>query len=136
MNVPFLDLKAQYLPIKDEIQAALNAVLDKTAFAGGPFVAQFEKEFAAFCQTEHCVGVGNGTDALWMALLALGVGPGDEVITVPDTFIATAEAIILLRCHPGLRRCRRKILQHGSPEVRRSSEVTLCARRYALCVSS
>ena len=93
MNVPFLDLKAQYLPIKDEIQAALNAVLDKTAFAGGPFVAQFEKEFAAFCQTEHCVGVGNGTDALWMALLALGVGPGDEVITVPDTFIATAEAI-------------------------------------------
>jgi dTDP-4-amino-4,6-dideoxygalactose transaminase len=93
MNVPFLDLKAQYLPIKDEIQAALNAVLDKTAFAGGPFVAQFEKEFATFCQTEHCIGVGNGTDALWMALLALGVGPGDEVITVPDTFIATAEAI-------------------------------------------
>lgn len=93
MNVPFLDLKAQYLTIKDEIQAALNAVLDATAFAGGPFVAQFEKEFAAFCQTEHCIGVGNGTDALWMALLALGVGPGDEVITVPDTFIATAEAI-------------------------------------------
>ena len=53
MNVPFLDLKAQYLPIKDEIQAALNAVLDKTAFAGGPFVAQFEKEFAQFCQTER-----------------------------------------------------------------------------------
>ncbi len=93
MNVPFLDLKAQYLPIKDEIQSALNAVLDKTAFAGGPFVAQFEKEFAAFCGTEHAVGVGNGTDALWMALLGLGVGPGDEVITVPDTFIATAEAI-------------------------------------------
>jgi dTDP-4-amino-4,6-dideoxygalactose transaminase len=93
MNVPFLDLKAQYLPIKDEIQAALNAVLDKTAFAGGPFVAQFEKEFAAFCQTEHAIGCGSGTDALWLALLALGIGPGDEVITVPDTFIATAEAI-------------------------------------------
>ena len=93
MNVPFLDLKTQYLSIKDEIQAALNAVLDQTAFAGGPFVAQFEKEFAEFCQTEHCVGVGSGTDALWLALLALGVGPGDEVITVPDTFIATAEAI-------------------------------------------
>jgi dTDP-4-amino-4,6-dideoxygalactose transaminase len=93
MNVPFLDLKAQYLRIKNEIQAALNDVLDKTAFAGGPFVAQFEKEFAAFCGTEHAVGVGNGTDALWMALLGLGVGPGDEVITVPDTFIATAEAI-------------------------------------------
>jgi dTDP-4-amino-4,6-dideoxygalactose transaminase len=93
MNVPFLDLKAQYLPMKDEIHAALDAVLEKTAFAGGPFVAQFEKEFAAFCGTEHAVGVGNGTDALWMALLALGVGPGDEVITVPDTFIATTEAI-------------------------------------------
>lgn len=93
MQVPFLDLKAQYLSIKDEIQAALNKVLDQTAFAGGPFVAQFEKEFAEFCQVEHCVGVGSGTDALWLALLALGVGPGDEVITVPDTFIATAEAI-------------------------------------------
>lgn len=93
MNVPFLDLKAQYLPIKDEIQSALNKVLEQTAFAGGPFVAQFEKEFAEFCQAEHCVGVGSGTDALWLALLALGVGPGDEVITVPDTFIATAEAI-------------------------------------------
>jgi dTDP-4-amino-4,6-dideoxygalactose transaminase len=93
MQVPFLDLKAQYLSIKDEIQAALNAVLDQTAFAGGPFVAQFEKEFAAFCKTEHAIGCGSGTDALWLALLALGVGPGDEVITVPDTFIATAEAI-------------------------------------------
>ncbi len=93
MNVPFLDLKAQYLPIRDEIHAALDGVLDRTAFAGGPFVAQFEKEFAAFCGAEHAVGVGNGTDALWMALLGLGIGPGDEVITVPDTFIATAEAI-------------------------------------------
>jgi dTDP-4-amino-4,6-dideoxygalactose transaminase len=93
MQVPFLDLKTQYLSIKDEIQAALNKVLDQTAFAGGPFVAQFEKEFAEFCQTEQCIGVGSGTDALWLALLALGVGPGDEVITVPDTFIATAEAI-------------------------------------------
>jgi dTDP-4-amino-4,6-dideoxygalactose transaminase len=93
MNVPFLDLKSQYLSIKNEIQAALEGVLEKTAFAGGPFVAQFEKEFAGFCGTEQAVGVGNGTDALWMALLGLGVGPGDEVITVPDTFIATAEAI-------------------------------------------
>jgi dTDP-4-amino-4,6-dideoxygalactose transaminase len=93
MKVPFLDLKAQYNTIKDEIAVALQQVLDNTAFAGGPFVAQFEKEFAAFCGTKHAVGVGNGTDALWMALLALGVGPGDEVITQPDTFIATAEAV-------------------------------------------
>jgi dTDP-4-amino-4,6-dideoxygalactose transaminase len=93
MKVPFLDLKAQYITIKDEIAVALQRVLENTAFAGGPFVAQFEKEFSAFCGTKHAIGVGNGTDALWMALLALGVGPGDEVITVPDTFIATAEAI-------------------------------------------
>lgn len=93
MKVNFLDLKVQYEAIKDEIADALQAVLDKTAFAGGPFVAQFEEEFAAYCQTEHAVGVGSGTEALWTALLAAGVGPGDEVITVPNTFIATAEAI-------------------------------------------
>ena len=93
MKVPFLDLKAQYEPIRAEIAEAIQQVLDKTAFAGGPFVAQFEKEFASFCGTQFAAGVGSGTDALWLALLALGVGPGDEVITVPDTFIATAEAI-------------------------------------------
>jgi len=93
MKVPFLDLKAQYESIKDEVAVAIRQVLDKTAFAGGPFVAQFEKEFAAFCHTQYAIGVGSGTDALWLALVGLGVGPGDEVITVPDTFIATAEAI-------------------------------------------
>jgi len=93
MKVPYLDLKAQYEPIRGEITDAIQQVLDRTAFAGGPFVAQFEKEFAAFCGTQFAAGVGSGTDALWMALLALGVGQGDEVITVPNTFIATAEAI-------------------------------------------
>jgi dTDP-4-amino-4,6-dideoxygalactose transaminase len=93
MNVPFLDLKAQYNAIKEEIAAALEHVLEKTAFAGGPFAAQFEKEFAEFCGTKYAIGVGSGTDALWAALVAADVGPGDEVITVPDTFIATAEAI-------------------------------------------
>ena len=93
MKVPFLDLKAQYEPIRGEIAEAIQQVLDKTAFAGGPFVAQFEKEFAGFCGTQFAAGVGSGTEALWLALLALGVGSGDEVITVPDTFIATAEAI-------------------------------------------
>jgi dTDP-4-amino-4,6-dideoxygalactose transaminase len=93
MKVPFLDLKAQYESIKDEINEAIQKVLDSCAFAGGPFVEEFEKNFAKFCEVKHCVGVGSGTEALWMALLALGVGPGDEVITVPNTFIATAEAI-------------------------------------------
>jgi len=93
MRVPFLDLKAQYNSIQDEIHSAINAVIEKTAFAGGPFVTQFEKEFAEFCDCQFAIGVGSGTEALWLPLLALGVGPGDEVITVPSTFIATAEAI-------------------------------------------
>lgn len=93
MKVPFLDLKAQYETIRPEIAEAIQSVVEKTAFAGGPFVAQFEKEFATFCGTKFAAGVGSGTDALWLALLALGVGPGDEVITAADTFIATAEAI-------------------------------------------
>ena len=93
MNVPFLDLKAQYKAIKDEVHAAINDVMENTAFAGGPFVAKFEQEFAKFCDCKHAVGVGNGTDALWLSLIGLGIKPGDEVITVPNTFIATAEAI-------------------------------------------
>jgi dTDP-4-amino-4,6-dideoxygalactose transaminase len=100
MKVPFLDLKVQYEGIKAEINDALQQVLEKTAFAGGPFVAEFEKQFAAFCGTEQCVAVASGTDALWVALLAAGIGQGDEVITVPDTFIATAEAISFTGAKP------------------------------------
>lgn len=93
MKVPFLDLKAQHATIQDAIAEALQEVIDNTSFAGGPQVQRFEENFARFCQCEHAVGVGSGTDALWMALLGLGIGPGDEVITSPSTFIATAEAI-------------------------------------------
>jgi dTDP-4-amino-4,6-dideoxygalactose transaminase len=100
MQVPFLDLKAQYRAIKSEIHAAVGDVMENTAFAGGPFVAAFEKDFAAFCGCKHAIGVGNGTDALWLSLLALGIGSGDEVITVPNTFIATAEAITYCGAKP------------------------------------
>lgn len=93
MKVPFLDLKKQYESIKTEIHEAIQKVIDRTAFAGGPFVEQFEKEFAQFCDVSYAVGLGSGTEALWLALLALGIGQGDEVITIPNTFIATAEAI-------------------------------------------
>ena len=93
MRVPFLDLKAHHAPIRNELDAALNDVIDAAAFAGGRFVDTFEKDFAAYCGSNFAIGVGNGTDALWLTLLALGVGPGDEVITVPSTFMATAEAI-------------------------------------------
>ena len=93
MNVPFLDLKAQYRSIKEEIHAAINEVIENTAFAGGPFVAKFEQEFAKFCDCKHAIGVGNGTDALWMVLVALGVGTGDEVITSPNDYMTIKEAL-------------------------------------------
>ncbi len=93
MNIPFVDLKAQYRTIREEVEEAIRRVMEQTAFAGGPFVARFEQDFAGFCGCEHAVGVGSGTEALWLSLIAAGVGAGDEVITVPYTFIATAEAI-------------------------------------------
>ena len=99
-QVPFLDLKAHHAPLRDEFLAAIAEVIDRGAFAGGPFVAKFEQEFAAFCGVPFACGVGNGTDALWLALVALGVGPGDEVITVPSTFMATAEAITYCGARP------------------------------------
>ena len=83
-----------------ELLDAFRQVTETSAFAGGPFVARFETEFAAYCQTRHSLGVGSGTDALWLSVLALGVGPGDEVITVPNSFMATAEAISLCGARP------------------------------------
>ena len=93
LNIPFVDLKAQYDSIKPEIDAAIAAVINDTAFIGGPFVKQFEESFARYCGVSQCVGVANGTDALYIALRTLGVGPGDEVITAANSFIATSEAI-------------------------------------------
>lgn len=93
MRVPFLDLHAQHAPIRQELDRAIADVIDTSAFAGGRFVAEFEKDFAAYCETRYAIGVANGTDALWLTLLAAGIGAGDEVITVPSTFMATAEAI-------------------------------------------
>ncbi len=93
LKVPFLDLNAHHAPLRGEFDRAISEVVDSGAFAGGPFVAKFEKDFATYCNCQHAIGVGNGTDALWLALLALGIGPGDEVITVSSTFMATCEAI-------------------------------------------
>ncbi len=93
-TVPFLDLKAQIAPLRAEIDAAIADVVDNTAFVLGERLARFERAFADYCGAAHCVGVDSGTQALHLALRALGVGPGDEVITVPNTFIATVEAIV------------------------------------------
>ena len=100
MKVPFLDLKAQHAPLIDKFDRAIRQVIESSAFAGGPFVERFEEEFAAYCGSEYAIGVGNGTDALWLTLLALGIGEGDEVITVPNTFIATVEAIAYCKARP------------------------------------
>src|SRR5438093_10056065 len=100
MKVPFLDLKAHHAPLIDEFDGAIREVIESSAFAGGPFVERFEQEFAAYCGSKYAIGVGNGTDALWLALLALGIGEGDEVVTVPNTFFATAEAITYCKARP------------------------------------
>ena len=93
MNIPFLDLKAQYKQIETEVVPAVTEAMAAGMFIGGPQVTGFEAEFAHFCDSRYCVGVGSGTDALRFALIAAGIGPGDAVITVPNTFIATTEAI-------------------------------------------
>jgi len=92
--VPFLDLKAQYRSIKEEADAAVSNVLESCQFALGKEVAAFEEEFAEYCGAQYGIGVNSGTSALHLALLAAGVGPGDEVVTVPFTFVATVAAII------------------------------------------
>ena len=93
MQVPFLDLKAQHAALEAELTEAFRTIVRDAAFVGGPEVETFEREFAAFCHASGAVGVSSGTDALRFAYLAMGIKPGDEVITVPNTFIATTEAL-------------------------------------------
>ena len=93
MNINFVDLKRQYSNIKDDIDGAIQRILDNTSFILGKEVEEFEKEFAEYCGVKYCVGVDSGTSALSLALKSLGIGKGDEVITVPNTFIATTLAI-------------------------------------------
>jgi dTDP-4-amino-4,6-dideoxygalactose transaminase len=100
IRVPFLDLNAHHAAFRGEFDRAIAEVIDSAAFAGGPFVEKFEADFAAYNHSQHAVGLGSGTEALWLALLACGIGPGDEVITVPSTFMATAEAITYCSARP------------------------------------
>ena len=93
MKAPFLDLQAAYVELKEEIDAAIARILDSGYYILGPEVEAFEIEFAAYCEAHHCVGVGNGLDALHLALLAMGIGPGDEVIVPSNTYIATWLAV-------------------------------------------
>src|SRR2546425_2323024 len=93
MSVPFLDLRSMHEEARAEIEAGWRRLVERSAFVGGSVVAEFERGFAAYCGVSHAVGVGSGTDALRIALQAVGVRPGDLVVTVPHTFIATVEAI-------------------------------------------
>jgi dTDP-4-amino-4,6-dideoxygalactose transaminase len=100
MKVPLLDLKAEYAGLRDEILPALDRVCQNSTFVEGPEVQAFEREFADFCGTSYCVALSSGTAALHLGLLALGVQAGDEVITTPNTFLATAEAITYCGARP------------------------------------
>jgi len=92
-NIPFLDLVTPHRELEEELVAVFKQALETAGFIGGPMASGFEQDFAQFCGTRHCVGVGSGTDAVRFALIAAGVKPGDLVVTVPNTFIATTEAI-------------------------------------------
>jgi dTDP-4-amino-4,6-dideoxygalactose transaminase len=93
MYVPFVDLKAQYRSLKADIDAAIQSVIDKTAFVRGPHVEEFERAFAENYGVKHCISCANGTDAIYITLKALGIGSGDEVITVANSWISTSETI-------------------------------------------
>ena len=102
IKVPYVDLKAQYYAIKSEIDAAIARVLESSQFVLGEEVAGFEHDFAAYCGATDCIALNSGTSALHLALLAAGIGPGDEVITVPFTFIASVAAVVYTGARPVL----------------------------------
>src|SRR5262245_35424043 len=99
-GIPFVDLMTPHLELEEALIEAVREVIRSAAFIGGPVLEKFEREFADFCGVEHCVGVNSGTDALRFALMAAGVGKDDIVITVPNTFVATIEAIVQAGAKP------------------------------------
>src|SRR5439155_1309819 len=99
-EIPLVDLRAQYATIRDDVRKAIDEVLESMQLTIGPNVKAFDQEYAAFCGTKHAIGVGSGTDALQLAIRALGIAAGDEVITVSHTFFATVEAILYSGARP------------------------------------
>src|SRR5258708_37900279 len=101
-QIPFLDLVTPHKEMEQELVNVFRSALHSAGFIGGSAVENFEKDFAGFCETKYCVGVANGTDALRFALLVAGITAGDAVVTVPNTFIATTEAISQAGARPYL----------------------------------
>ena len=132
--IPLVDLKAQYQQIKDEVRTAIDGVLESGQFVLGEEVAAFEREFAAFSGTDHAVAVNSGTSALHLALLAAGIGSGDEVITVPFTFVATAAAIAYTGARPVFGKPKLTssassvggMMRHGVPQDAKSGQGSDC----------
>jgi dTDP-4-amino-4,6-dideoxygalactose transaminase len=100
INIPFVDLRAQHEEVREQIEKAFADIIDRSSFVGGSYVSAFEHDFANYLGAKEVVGCGNGTDALWLSLYVAGVKPGEAVITVPNTFIATAEAVTRLGATP------------------------------------
>ena len=100
MTIPFVDLKAQYGTIKSEIDKAMASVIEETAYIGGKYVLEFEQKFAIKYGIKHCISTANGTDSLYIIMKALGIGPGDEVITVANSWISTSETITQCGARP------------------------------------
>jgi len=100
MSIPFIDLKTQYRALQPQIQERINSVLEHGQYIMGPEVKELEERLANYTHARHCITVASGTEALLISLMALGIGPGDEVITTPFTFVATAEVIVLLGATP------------------------------------
>ncbi len=119
LAVPALDLKAQYQSIRDEIDAVVRRVIESQYFILGPEVAEFEAEAATYCGSKHAVGCASGSDALLLPLMALGIGPGDEVVTTPYSFFATAGAVWRLGAQARVRRHRARHVQHRPVPDRR-----------------
>ncbi|MBI4238655.1 MAG: DegT/DnrJ/EryC1/StrS family aminotransferase [Deltaproteobacteria bacterium] len=125
-RIPLVDLEQQYQRIREEMEPALQAVLTQAQFIGGPAVAAFERQFAEFCGVRYVVGVGNGTDALYVTLRALGIGPDDEVILPSHTFIATSEAVRLVGARPVFADISAETFNLDPAEVER--KITACTK--------
>src|SRR2546426_4678214 len=117
-EIPFLDLVTVHRELREELRSVFETALGTAGFVGGPAVQEFERDFAAFCESQFCVGMASGTDALRLALVAAGVRPRDTVVTVPLTFIATTEAISQAGARPGFVGIHERTLTLGPLELR------------------